>query len=167
MKEFFSQEFGGDDKVVDVAVVNLRTAYIAYETKEGVVALVCLLDYVKNDHYNFGYKDMDETMGPLERECPERILKLLTAPPANEYARQWREDCWENLRQRQSAKKPEVGMLVRFKNPISFTDNTTWESMRVYSVRPLRLIADNYRVYQVSRRIMQEATLEKGVLDGA
>lgn len=90
VKDFFKREFdyekedGRYGKIIDCAIVNLRTAYIAYETnasgKKEVVALVCLLHFVPNarDGFNFGFKDMDETCGPNECDCSERILKLLT-----------------------------------------------------------------------------------------
>ncbi len=37
----------------------------------------------------FGYKDMDESMGPCESECPRYILELLSPLPALEP-----QDCW-------------------------------------------------------------------------
>ena len=44
---------------------------------------------VKNDCYNWGYKDIDETMGPNEISFPYTWLDLLT-PIASEYANAWR-----------------------------------------------------------------------------
>jgi hypothetical protein len=54
-------------------------------------ALVCLVrDNTKDrDGRNFGVKDMSETMGPCEAECPAKILDLL-APTTSEYALAWR-----------------------------------------------------------------------------
>lgn len=47
--------------------------------EEPVIAIVCLVRWKPRDKegYVFGYKAMDETMGPCEAECPERILALL------------------------------------------------------------------------------------------
>jgi hypothetical protein len=59
-----------------------------------VTAVVFLTRRVPRDYYNFGYKDMDEAMGPNEARCPERILALLTEAP-NEYAHEWRNRCHE------------------------------------------------------------------------
>ncbi len=42
------------------------------------VALVYLLKWVPRDWYNFGYKDMDEFMGPCEARCPLKILDMLS-----------------------------------------------------------------------------------------
>lgn len=44
---------------------------------------------VKNDPYNWGYKDVDETMGPNEISFPYTWLDLLT-PTDSKYANEWR-----------------------------------------------------------------------------
>ena len=56
------------------------------------------------EYFNFSYKDMDETCGPCERECPVSILNLLT-PTENVYANEWREACRENAKKRAEKKK--------------------------------------------------------------
>ena len=43
----------------------------------------------------WGYKDMDETMGPSASQCPKSILKLLS-PTTSTYANNWRERCQRN-----------------------------------------------------------------------
>jgi hypothetical protein len=59
-----------------------------------VTALVCLVRYHPHNcgGYIFGYKDMDESMGPCEAACPPAILDLLT-PTDRPYAVAWRERC--------------------------------------------------------------------------
>lgn len=87
-----------DYKVLDSAIVNLRTFYAAVEqvhreTKERHVwAAVFLLGYAPKSEHNFGYKGMDETCGPCEAQCPARILDLLTETEY-QYAKDWRERC--------------------------------------------------------------------------
>ena len=44
---------------------------------------------VKNDPYNWGYKDVEETMGPNEISFPYTWLDLLT-PTDSKYANEWR-----------------------------------------------------------------------------
>lgn len=52
------------------------------------------------DGTEFAYKDMSDSMGPCQYDCPESILKLLS-PTDNKFALEWREKC----RQRQELKK--------------------------------------------------------------
>lgn len=72
------------------------TYYAAIKHKGGVSAAVCLTSTDMKDYFNFSYKDMDETMGPYNYDCPKGILDLLT-PTENEYANNWRAACRENL----------------------------------------------------------------------
>lgn len=44
---------------------------------------------IKDDPYNWGYKDVDETMGPNEISFPYTWLDLLT-PIESKYANEWR-----------------------------------------------------------------------------
>lgn len=63
--------------------------------KTDTTASVCLTKRINNKSFHeWGYKGMDETMGPSESRCPVSILKLLDPPP-NEFSRQWRERCRE------------------------------------------------------------------------
>jgi len=66
------------------------------ETPNEITALV-VLTHRRNGQ--FGYKPMDESMGPCESECPARILDRLTNPP-NDWARQWRERCRAKIREK-------------------------------------------------------------------
>jgi len=70
---------------------------------------------VKGD-YNFGYKDMDETMGPYSYDCPRSILDKLT-PTDHEYALKWRRECERRL-ELNARLKP--GSVVEFKEELSF-----------------------------------------------
>lgn len=85
-------------KVLNSAFVKLSTFYAAVERIDNesgnrdVFAVIILVKMFNNKpnrsgiyrgmgggpDYNICYKDMDETVGPCECECPERILKLLT-----------------------------------------------------------------------------------------
>lgn len=147
IRQFFEERFNREEngnygKILDCAVVNLRTAYIAYEIgdaqgKREIVAVVCALGYAPNSHYNFGYKDMDESMGPCECDCPERILKLLT-PTEHEWAKEWREKCWENIRARKARPRLKEGMMIEFDYPLSFSDG--WEGKKFTIIDPCKLI---------------------------
>ena len=86
-----------------------------------IFAIVCLVRWNPNDKEGmiFGYKDMDETMGPNEASCPEAILKLLT-PTQNEHALDWRKRCLANLQRR--LRKLQDGDRIKLPAPMKFTD---------------------------------------------
>lgn len=76
------------------AVGYMAVKYTNYNNadKNCVFGLVCLTSV--RDNFWFGYKDMDETMGPYCYDCPHTILDLLT-PTTNETALEWRKKCRE------------------------------------------------------------------------
>ena len=58
-----------------------------------------------------GYKDIDETMGPYECDCPLRFLDL--APPSGKsYSNEFRQRVREHHRKRRDAGKLEPGQAV-------------------------------------------------------
>lgn len=143
IKDFFTKEFSGENgEVIDCAVVERKTAYIAYRGKKGrlegkVTAFICLLGYSK-DYYNFGYKDMDETMGAYEAKCPERILNLLSpveefglSERGMEYASEWRKSCWENINKKKTAVTLKDGDIVHFEKAIHFTNGDNIQDFKV------------------------------------
>jgi hypothetical protein len=87
-----------------------------------VTALVCLTSKGgKRD--GFGHKDMDETVGPVECSCPERILNLLT-PTDSEYANDWRNRCREwkadQAKLKTGMAKLAPGVKIRMPEPLSY-----------------------------------------------
>ena len=117
----------GDDnpntyRVLDSALVSMSTFYAAVEQvnketgKRIVWAAVILVRFSRDPHNrdnNFGWKDMDESCGPYETKCPERILKLLT-PTDNEYALSWRKACWANIEKCKARKNLPVGTVLKY-----------------------------------------------------
>ena len=97
-RDFFSQEFSSDRRqVVDVAAPRWDEAYVAYETPQGVMCICVMMRRSPGDLHNFGYKDMDESMGPCLYHCPARILdklsptqQLYEGEGPLEWARHWR-----------------------------------------------------------------------------
>lgn len=61
-----------------------------------VSAEVVLTSTNMREYYNFSYKNMDESLGPCMRDCPKKILDMLT-PTDCKYSNQWRKDCYSNL----------------------------------------------------------------------
>jgi hypothetical protein len=128
-------------KVLRSALVGMRVYYAAVEQiravtgERSVWAAICLVRYNPRDPegYIFGYKDMDESMGPCERDCPEPILDLLT-PTDHEYARRWRADCRANAaarRARRAKPGPRAGQTIIFDEPLAFADGKSHDRLEV------------------------------------
>ena len=108
-----------------------NTVYIAVKStdkktgRDVVFAGVILISNTKK--HGFGYKDMDEGMGPCECACPERIMRLLTPTddlPNRRYAADWR----ARVAARKSAKRQHrerykllrIGSVVTLPTPVRF-----------------------------------------------
>jgi len=129
-REFFQREFGSSLEIIE-AKSNLGVTYMAARPAahpEMVVALVVLTRWRPKDQYNFGYKEMDESMHPYYFDCPAEILDLLT-DPINESALEWRKRCRENLA-KQQAQVPK-GTVVRFGAPLLFTDGSVADTFEL------------------------------------
>lgn len=86
---------------------------------ERVAAAVCLTSTKNKDYFNFAYKDMDESCGPYQCDCPKGILDLLS-PTDNEYANEWRKQCYENLAAKKNPNafnKLPVGTVIKVVMP--------------------------------------------------
>ena len=101
-----------------------------------VFALVCLLSYRPRDEFNFGFKDMDECMGPYDAECPSRILDLLTNTD-NETAGRWRETCRENLDKGKVVSALMPGTVIEFAAGLTFSNGRRVKRLKVVSKKPL------------------------------
>jgi hypothetical protein len=106
-----------------------RTYYAAAQVMTNgiggeIFAIVCKVLWSPNSKTgeNFGYKDMEESMGPYEDDCPGSILDLLS-PTDNEHARGWRQRCRTRLARR--ARRVEHGDLVKLEAPVTFVDGHT------------------------------------------
>lgn len=81
------------------------------------------------DVFDFGYKDMSESMGPVEARCPKRLIAaaspLRHPDPAGErnYAARWRQKCLDRRAAEAKRKAALVhGASIRLAQPINFTD---------------------------------------------
>lgn len=86
-----------------------------------VFAIVCkvLWNPKSKTGEHFGYKDMDESMGPCEDSCPRHILDLLT-PTDREHALDWRRRCRANLERR--TRKLADGDRIKLAAALTFSD---------------------------------------------
>lgn len=104
---------GGKDDNGNYIYVDIPAA------EQEVIAVVFLTSTDVKDYFNFSYKDMSETMGPYERDCPKGILDLLT-PTENELAKEWRKDCYENLKKKRDPNNLSnlpVGSVIKVTMP--------------------------------------------------
>ncbi|MGE0038694.1 MAG: hypothetical protein AB7S93_24040 [Xanthobacteraceae bacterium] len=134
-------------KVLRSALVGMRVYYAAIEhvrhekNDRSVFAAVCLVRYNPRDRegYIFGYKDMDETLGPNESNCPEAILDQFT-PTGYPYAQAWRVRCRENAAARRALSRkpsPRPGQTIVLDQPLSFRDGCTLDS-RLYRITSVK-----------------------------
>lgn len=168
-------------RVLRSALVQLRTWYAAVEivdrdgTRE-VIAAICLVRYDPRDRdgYIFGYKDMDEGIGPCEAECPAAILDLLT-PTERPYASERRSRCRANLARRSARPRLRDGDTLIFAQPLHFADGSRHDRLTLVVdprwPRRLRFRAPGsaglYRVARLHDQDFQVHHLTEAELDAA
>ena len=76
----------------------------------------------------WGYKDMDETMGPNEAQAPIKLIDLLS-PTTSQWARDWRQSCRDNAALASRTLKP--GDVIRLSEPLRFTDGSERQTFHV------------------------------------
>lgn len=115
--------------------IKFKEAYAAVESidketgEREVWAAVFMLNYTRDAYYNFGYKDMDETMGPCIANCPASILDLLT-PTDSKWANDWREKCRKNA----NRKPIKIGDTIKFTEPV-YNGETIFQKIKYYRYR--------------------------------
>ena len=101
----------------------------------------------------WGYKDMDESMGPTVSDCPPKYFDLVPEVP-NAYALAWRMRCIENAARK--SVKLKVGDRIKLRP--SFTVG----ELVVVSLKPLRAVPaerpDSIAVYSLKRSMIQTVT---------
>lgn len=75
-----------------VKITNVGAVIYAAVNKKNGTGVFAYVGLTRKEGKEFYLKDMDETCGPLESECPKAILNLLT-PTEDTYANNWRERC--------------------------------------------------------------------------
>ena len=138
-----------------------------------VVALVFLtsskvVDQPFQGYVEFGYKDMDESVGPNEVQCPLSIMKLLTPLKDDDgYAKQWRESVLAyhaNLNETRNKRNNSIGRHVRLPQPVRYSSGDVVTEGRVVTRRTRRgrnkvaLLSDG-RLYQLPLKVLKASTL--------
>lgn len=150
-REFFARDSGSGQTIVACATVNTREFYAAVREADGSTwAYVALLDWRPNEHCNFGYKPMDEGMGPVAN-CPRKVLDALSpvedlypwdGTGREPYAYQWRRDCAANLAHADKARAVKRGDTITFAEPISFGDGSSGQTFTFVARSDLRRTSD-------------------------
>ncbi|NBR79354.1 MAG: hypothetical protein EBT71_04850 [Alphaproteobacteria bacterium] len=137
----------GARRVLDSAIVAASEYYAAVEhiSPDGARNVWCAVFKLRfcpkaRDGYTFGYKDMDETMGPYCYRAPLRILDLLTETE-NARAVQWRADC----RAYHAARKAKPALVDGL--TIEVDNAPTFNGAKLDRVRVVRGGYGNKRLY--------------------
>lgn len=99
----------------------------AFETGNDGGYVFAAIILVKYDQGCFGYKDMDETMGPVEARAPMSLIKLLSRLKDPEsYAQAWRAKCmaWSEV------PKYATGDVIALGTPIQLTQGGPIKTVR-------------------------------------
>jgi Domain of unknown function (DUF6927) len=119
-----------------------NTVYMAVKSTDKatgesyVFAAVILISNSKK--HGFGYKDMDESVGPCQCDCPDRIMRLLTPIsdlPNPGYAADWRArvEARKNAKRQQRERRQSlrIGSIVTLRTAASFRGGYTASQFRV------------------------------------
>lgn len=90
---------------------------------------VFFTDNKPNEHCNFGYKTMDETVGPYAYNCPKRILDRASKLRDTRYAQDFRDRCYAKHERRK--KLPKVGQRIRLAEPLQFSNGQHYQEFKV------------------------------------
>lgn len=97
-REFFQREMSGYEILASAVVDGVFYAATRDRASNQVDGFIALIQWGKSYH-NFGYKDMDERMGPNEAKAPARVLDLLTPLPECSHDGNWCVYCGSEIRQ--------------------------------------------------------------------
>ncbi|MGP3953467.1 DUF6927 domain-containing protein [Streptomyces sp. 7N604] len=148
--EHFAKELDDRYEIIAHGTVD-HVFYAAVRDRETgkVFAYVALTHWRRDANYNFGYKDMDENMGPGDCKAPEAVLDALT-PTTHKYALQWRANCRRHHDQRAFLRKQlKPGTRLRLTHPLRFSNDTTRDTFTYTRSRGRGYLAHNGCRYQV------------------
>jgi hypothetical protein len=130
---YFREQFGDRYAVLGSATVDLCEYYAAIRAAGGA-EVSCFVAMIRWQRDAFGYKDMDERMGPVIANCPERILDLLTPLPDCDHPEQYCRLCTAEIT------GPDDGRWLRRLSP---GGNPACAGPRCYSGYPVSARRDD------------------------
>lgn len=116
-----------------------------------VIALDLLRKGSRPDE-GWGYKDIDETMGPAEKSCPISYLDMVPCPDG--YAREWRKAVREKAAGKQAV--TDVIRAMKKGDTLYLKQGCKPETIILSSKRPLRGHAGGMG-YKIPRRMVDAA----------
>lgn len=137
--------------------------------EQSVFAVIFLTSTDKKSAFDFGYKDMDETVGPYKYDCPRAILNLLS-PTDNAYALEWRRVCQEHWKRRRVVARLPANAKIKVEMPFDTTYHKKGETVILAQAIPVgkrkpRWSSDRcYFSPWLMRRIVESGRYE--ILDG-
>ena len=108
---------------------------------------ICVYLLQRDRGYGWGYKDIEESMGPVEDECPVSYLDQAD-PATSQNAIEWRARV-RRLAAERASKKPRVGQIWRLMK------GCVVDQVRITSVRPLRGVAHG-TIFKLKKRLLAE-----------
>lgn len=128
--DFFRGEFPNLFTEHDVVAHNSdREGFYAAMRDRGtgeVWALVVAVQRTPSAHFNYTYKEMQDSMGPGYYGASRAVLDALT-PTESQWANEWR----AQVRARLDRRVPKVGDVVRFTHPFEFQDGKERDTFRL------------------------------------
>lgn len=122
-----------------------------YTKESGETARYILLFLLQGGGRGFGwgYKDITESMGPCETDCPLRFFDMVPEPP-NDYGREWRERV-RAAHVATAAKRQRIAGLA-VGQTVDLAPGCKPPRVRIASVKPLRGYGDDGRLYRINPR---------------
>lgn len=163
-----------NDKVIASSKRGNNLWYVVERTvNDGEPYRFIALDLLAYDrHHGAGYKDLCESMGPSEKNCPLKFFDLVPVPDG-EYGKGWRERVreWHSSstaeRKRRAALNPKEGEKWRMKAGLvdRATKKIPLHTVRILSVdgKNIRGMANDGMVYSIAAKHLVERMGEKEV----
>jgi len=167
-KEWFQSELLGEHyRIEDCATVGSAFYAICVPTdgrEEPRAIMAVVLVTRTRGYYNFTYKDMDESVGPCESSCPERLLarlgELVPEPPS-EYAKEWRERCHAEIATKKRARLVTHGTIVYFDEALHYGDGVAEDEFVFVERSTFRRVTDRRLVKIPSWRSRSDWSFER------
>jgi len=117
------------------------------------------LDLIRSDrNFGAGYKDMDESCGPVEVNCPLRLLDLVPEPKDSQYAKAWR----ARVREHHDSRRKQEAIRKDLKAGDKLKLGPGWSLETVTIIEPVKrsfmVVGNDGLIYRMGPRHLAGAT---------